>query len=145
MIKLSDWIAKKTLRELYFFHSIRRCFSNLHLSVPSQYCRGGKLLWLRSHARDKLVILGPAHVQVNSLKLFLRQTRYSGCFECFQNQIIYLKNFKHSSRATSKCLAGCMWPMGLRTLPTPKLVCQNFSVVFCGNKHLIRFKFVYVL
>jgi len=39
---------------------------------------------------------------------------------CFHSQYSYLENFKCSSRATLRCLAGRMWPAG-RTLPRPAI------------------------
>ena len=43
---------------------------------------------------------------------------------CFHSQYSYLEDFKCSSRATLKCLAGRMRPAG-RTLPRPDLVGNN--------------------
>jgi len=39
---------------------------------------------------------------------------------CFHSQYSYLENFKCSSGATLRCLAGRLWPAG-RTLPRPAL------------------------
>jgi len=54
--------------------------------------------------------------------------RFSRFWTCFQDPNSYLEKFKHSSRATLRCLAGCMWPAG-RTMPRPALVSQNSNLV----------------
>ncbi len=54
-------------------------------------------------------------------------------FMCFHSQYSYLENFKCSSRATLRCLAGRMWPAG-RTLPIACFKqCQREPLIWIPN------------
>jgi len=81
----------------------------------------GNSFGFAGHIKDKLGIRGPVQVHVNWFYVFfvIKQI-LSWCLMCFHSQYSYLENFKCSSRATLRCLAGCMWPAG-RTLPRPAL------------------------
>ncbi len=73
-------------------------------------------------------------------------------FYVFYSQYSYLENFKCSSRATLRCLAGRMWPAG-RTLPrtalNDKTVAVKFKYVFESSSvwdslRMEHFKFAYI-
>lgn len=57
---------------------------------------------------------------------------FSGRLKCFHNQNSYLDNFKCNTRATQKCLVGCMWPAG-QTLPKPGLIGREANRLTLGT------------
>ncbi len=93
----------------------------------------GNSFGFTGHIRDKLVICGSVNVLVSwFLDCFWTKTGTFLIFNVFSySKYSYLENFKCSSRATLRCLAGRMWPAG-RTLPRPGLAStclQNYHTV----------------
>jgi len=87
----------------------------------------GNSFGFAGHIRDKLGIHRPVHVLVTDFKVvFVIKQVLSWYLMCFHSQYSYLENFKCSSRATLRCLAGRMWPAG-RALPRPDLGPRKFT------------------
>ncbi len=111
-MKISQYVTNHSSQVL------TREYSSL---ISSSRAGVGNSFGFKGHMRDKLGIHGPVHVLAKLiLRLFVIKQVFSWYLMCFHSKFSYLGNFKCSSRATLRCLAGRMWPAG-RTLPRPVL------------------------